>query len=195
MRPMARRRFGRLGHDRPVRLHLGCGWVRKEGWTNVDLFATRAEICWDLATGIPLDDDSVEAIFHEHMLEHLTLETGFAFTRECLRVLRPGALLRIGVPDAGALLDSYSGKAGPEWASSRPTGMLAVQALFYENGHRAMYDGETLTRMCLAAGFAEATVRAAGEGELQPNPDTPDRASGTLYVEARKASVDGMAPL
>jgi predicted SAM-dependent methyltransferase len=163
--------------------------VRKEGWLNVDLFATRADVYWDLALGIPLPDSSVEAVFHEHMLEHLTLQSGFMFTRECHRVLKPGSVLRIGVPDAGALLDSYSGKGDPEWANSRPTGMLAVQALFYENGHLAMYDSETLILMCRAAGFAEATQRMSGEGLLQPSPDTPSRESGTLYVEARKRSL------
>jgi hypothetical protein len=96
-------------------------------------------------------------------------------------------VLRVGVPNAGALIDSYSGKADPTWANSLPTGMLAVQSLFYEHGHRAMYDAETLTLMCRAAGFAEAASREAGGGWIQPNPDTPGRSVGTLYVEARKA--------
>ena len=96
-------------------------------------------------------------------------------------------MLRIGVPDAGACIDSYSGKAGPEWAASRPTAMLAVQALFYENGHRAMYDGETLALMCRAAGFSEVERKEAGESWIDGCPDTPGRASGTLYVDARKA--------
>jgi predicted SAM-dependent methyltransferase len=187
MRPLARRQLERAGRGESLKLHLGCGWIPKQGWVNVDLFATRADICWDLSLGIPLPDDSVDAIFHEHMLEHLSLGSGLAFTRECHRVLKPGRLLRIGVPDAGALLDSYAGKADPEWASSRPTPMLAVQALFYENDHRAMYDAETLTLMCRAAGFAEAQAHAAGGGLMQPNPDTVERSSGTLYVEARKA--------
>ncbi len=186
VRPVARRQFAKANARGPVKLHLGCGWVHKEGWLNVDLFATRADVYWDLVLGIPLPDSSVEAVFHEHMLEHLTLQAGYMFTRECHRVLEPGGVLRIGVPDAGALLDSYSGKADPEWANSRPTGMLAVQALFYEHGHLAMYDGETLTLMCRAAGFTDATRRMAGEGLLQPSPDTPSRESGTLYVEARK---------
>jgi predicted SAM-dependent methyltransferase len=187
MRPFARRQLAKLNERALVRLHLGCGWEYKDGWVNIDLFATRADICWDLALGIPLSDGSVDAVFHEHMLEHLSLETGFAFTRECHRVLKSGGALRVGVPDAGELLDSYSGKADPGWANSRPTGMLAVQALFYENGHRAMYDADTLTLMCRAAGFAEAAQFRPGEGSIHPNPDTPNRSKGTLYVEARKA--------
>jgi len=187
MRPLAARRWERLAGSGPLRLHLGCGWTHLEDWVNVDLFATLADIPWDLRAGIPLPAGSVEAIFHEHMLEHLSLRDGFLFTQECLRVLAPGGVLRIGVPDAGACIDSYSGKAAPDWARSRPTGMLAVEALFYENGHLAMYDGETLALMCRAAGFADVARREAGESWIEPCPDTPARASGTLYVDARKA--------
>jgi predicted SAM-dependent methyltransferase len=185
MRPRARRRWETAATAAPIRLHLGCGWVRLEDWLNVDLFATRADIPWDLRWGVPLEPGSVEAIFHEHMLEHLSLRDGFLFTRECRRLLKPGGVLRIGVPDAGACIDSYSGKGSPDWAASRPTGLLAVQALFYENGHLAMYDAETLTLLCRAAGFAEAARREWGESWIEPCPDTAERESGTLYVDAR----------
>lgn len=102
-------------------------------------------------------------------------------------MLAPGGVLRIGVPDAGLCLDSYAGNADPDWARSRPTGMLAVQSLFYEHGHRSMWDAETLTLACRAAGFAEARHTPAGESWIAPCPDSPERADGTLYVEARKS--------
>jgi predicted SAM-dependent methyltransferase len=187
MRPLAARRWERLAGRRPLRLHLGCGWTPLRDWVNVDLFATKADIPWDLRAGIPLRAAAADAIFHEHMLEHLSLRDGFLFTQECLRVLAPGGVLRIGVPDAGACIDSYSGAGPPDWAASRPTGMLAVEALFYENGHLAMYDAETLVLLCRAAGFAEVERREAGLSWIEPCPDTLQRASGTLYVDARKA--------
>jgi predicted SAM-dependent methyltransferase len=188
LRPLAQKKFERARREGYTRLHLGCGWVHKDGWLNIDLFATRADVYWDLRLGIPFPDDSVEAISHEHMLEHLSLEHGFSITRECLRVLRPGGVLRIGVPDAGLCVNSYAGTAAPDWAASQITGMLAVQALFYENGHRAMYDAETLMLMCRAAGFAEAKHSDWGEGWIQPSPDIPSRRGGTLYVDARKGA-------
>lgn len=186
VRPVARRRWAEVAASDPIRLHVGCGWTYLEDWINVDLFATKADIAWDLRQGVPLADGTVDAIFHEHMLEHLNLREGLLFTLECARLLKPGGLLRIGVPDAGACIDSYSGKGNPEWAESRPTGMLAVQGLFYENGHRAMYDGETLTLMCRAAGFAEVERQEWGTSWLGSSPDSAHRESGTLYVDARK---------
>jgi len=186
-RPVSKRKWAQVPTDGTAKLHLGCGWVHKDGWVNVDLFATSADIVWDLRHGIPLPDDSVAAIFHEHMLEHLSLRDGHLLARECLRVLAPGGVLRIGVPDAGLCIDSYAGKADPDWASSRPTGMLAVQSLFYEHGHRSMWDGETLTRALLAAGFADAQHAKFGESWIEPCPDSEDARDGTLYAEARKA--------
>jgi predicted SAM-dependent methyltransferase len=186
VKPLSQRRWADLAGSQPLRLHVGCGWTHLDGWVNVDLFATRADIVWDLRQGVPLPDGSVDAIFHEHMLEHMSLRDGFLFTRECARLLKPGGVLRVGVPDAGACIDSYSGKGTPDWAASRPTGMVAVQALFYENGHRAMYDGETLTLLCKAAGFADARRQSWGTSLIDPCPDTEDRESGTLYVDAPK---------
>jgi predicted SAM-dependent methyltransferase len=189
LHPWSRRKLRAAADRSPLRLHLGSGGVNKPGWLNIDLALGRADVAWDLSTGIPFPTSSVDAIFHEHMLEHLDLPTGFAFSRECLRVLKPGGILRIAVPDAGHLLGSYAGTADRGWAESRPTPMLAVNALFYEHGHRAMYDADTLTLMLCAAGFAHATRSEFGGGDLQPSPDSRVRRDGTLYVEARKPGV------
>jgi predicted SAM-dependent methyltransferase len=186
LRPWSRRKLARAQAQSPLRLHLGSGWVRKEGWVNIDLVLSKPDIAWNLVTGIPFETGTVDAIFHEHVFEHIEVRDGFAFAQECLRVLKPGGVLRIGVPDAGALLESYAGTGDPAWARSRPTPMLAVHSLFYGHDHRAMYDEQTLTLLLRAAGFAETQRCAFGEGWLQPSPDTEHRRSGTLYVEGRK---------
>jgi predicted SAM-dependent methyltransferase len=139
-----------------------------------------------LRHSLPIADDAAHAVFHEFMLGYLNLRDAFTFTLECLRVLEPGGIMRIGVPDAGACLDSYFGKGDSAWADSHPTGMLSVQALFYNYPHRSMYDAETLQLMCWAAGFTEVVVRDWGQGWIQPSPDAPHRRDGSLYVEARK---------
>jgi predicted SAM-dependent methyltransferase len=186
MRRSSRRKFASADRQPSLRLHLGCGWVYKDGWINIDLFMTRADIAWDLAAGLPLHDASVDTIFHEHLMEHLTLQQGDALTKECLRVLKPDGILRIGVPDAGACVASYAGLVDPGWARSQPTGLLAVQALFYEHGHKAMYDAETLSLMCRASGFQVVQARDWGDSGIEPVPDTESRKGGTLYVECVK---------
>jgi predicted SAM-dependent methyltransferase len=185
-RPLAARRIERLRKRRPLKLHLGSGSIYKAGWVNIDLLPAKVDVPWNLADGIPFPDASVDAVMHEHLQEHLTLRKGYELARESSRVLKPGGILRVGVPDAGEAVQSYAGNWSDDWARSAPTGMIAIQDLFYANGHRAMYDGQTLKLLLGAAGFYDVQRYAFGEGRLQPNEDSPHRRSGTLYVEAVK---------
>lgn len=53
----------------------------------------------DLSRGIPFPDASVDVVYHSHVLEHLDRDVAHRFIRECARVLRPGGLIRVVVPD------------------------------------------------------------------------------------------------
>jgi SAM-dependent methyltransferase len=182
------RRRARAFRRRPqLLLHLGCGSEIKGGWVNVDLFGPRfIDLAWNLTRGLPFDDASVDGIFHEHVLEHFTLSDGFALTQECHRVLREGGVLRIGVPNAADYVLSYL-EGGRGFIESvrpgRPTPLLAMQEVFYEYGHRTMYDFETLEFLCNAAGFMSVVCRRFGETRLPQNPDSASRRLETLYVE------------
>jgi predicted SAM-dependent methyltransferase len=185
-RPLATRTVRRVQAAPPVLLNIGSGYNPKPDWTNIDLVGAPVDLAWDLTRGIPFPDASVDGIYHEHLLEHLTLRDGLNLCRECHRALRRGGILRIAVPNAGALLRSYAGTGERTWAQAAPTPMLAVQALFYEYGHRTMYDAELLTLVVVSAGFRDAEVREFGDTQMDPVPDDPVRRGGTLYVEAVK---------
>ena len=53
----------------------------------------------DLRKGIPADDASVDVVYHSHLLEHLDRDVVPVFLAEVKRVLRPGGVHRIVVPD------------------------------------------------------------------------------------------------
>lgn len=53
----------------------------------------------DLSKGIPFGDGTVDAVFHNNVLEHLDREVAEAFLVECHRVLKPAGIHRIVVPD------------------------------------------------------------------------------------------------
>jgi predicted SAM-dependent methyltransferase len=183
LQPLARILIRRSLKRPAVRVNLGSGFDPKPDWTNIDLAGAPRAVPWNLAKGIPYPDDSVDVVFHEHLLEHLPMHVGFALTKECKRVLRPGGVLRFGVPDAEAVIRSYARQISTAWAESKPTAMLAVCGLFYEHGHRAMYDSLTLEMLCRAAGFDEVARAYDGESRIQPCPDSPGR-FGSAWVEA-----------
>jgi predicted SAM-dependent methyltransferase len=187
-RPRERRKARLVGGNAEIRLHLGCGGERKQGWINIDLLGDPVDVAWNLAAPLPFSSGSVSAIFHEHLLEHLPLPAGDAFMQECLRVLRPGGILRVGVPDAGRLLASYAGDQAylEELHPGRPTALLAVQELFYWHRHCAMFDVETLELFFRAGGFPDPRQREFGDTDLEQAPDTERRRAETLYMEARK---------
>ncbi|WP_211255003.1 class I SAM-dependent methyltransferase [Nevskia soli] len=53
----------------------------------------------DLSRGIPFPANSVDVVYHSHVLEHLDRGIAKEFVAECARVLRPGGIIRIAVPD------------------------------------------------------------------------------------------------
>lgn len=61
----------------------------------------------DLSKGIPFESDSVDAVYHSHVLEHLDRPVARGFLKETLRVLKPGGICRIVVPDFEFLCRAY----------------------------------------------------------------------------------------
>jgi predicted SAM-dependent methyltransferase len=119
---------------------------------------------------LPFDTESVHAIFSSHMVEHLTYKEGLAFLKECRRVLRPDGAMRIIVPDACSLINSYTGKdycnsqgvphnydiADFDELSGTCAAAKTDAAKLYEllhAHHHSMYDYETMHGMVEEAGL------------------------------------------
>lgn len=69
----------------------------------------RNVLVYDLAKGIPFESNSVDAVYHSHMLEHLDKGVVDGFLLEAKRVLRAGGIHRIVVPDFEYLCSQYLG--------------------------------------------------------------------------------------
>ncbi len=61
----------------------------------------------NLAKGIPFGPDSVDVVYHSHILEHLDRAVAEVFLSEARRVLKPGGIQRIVVPDFEQLCRNY----------------------------------------------------------------------------------------
>ena len=83
-----------------MKIHLGCGTKRMEGWLNVDQFASlKPDLVVDLAEfPWPWPDNSVEEIYSHHVFEHLA--NTCATMMECWRILKPGGTVETIVPYA-----------------------------------------------------------------------------------------------
>lgn len=187
--PIERRRARRLvERGSELRLHLGAADTYLDGWCNIDYArpGRRLDLRWDLRRPLPFPDASVDAIFSEHVFEHIPYVGALRLLRECRRLLRRDGVCRIGVPDFERYARSYLG-ADPlidDHRPDAPTRALAVAEVFYLHGHRSSYDFETLSAMATAAGFSLIERSHAGGGRIVPSPDSPARAVETLYVDA-----------
>lgn len=81
-------------------INLGCGSRYREGWTNLDISPTSPQVkAWDVLSGIPFPDDTFEFVYHSHLLEHIPKSKVTGFLAECYRVLKPGCVIRVVVPN------------------------------------------------------------------------------------------------
>jgi SAM-dependent methyltransferase len=169
-----------------MKLNLGCGAHVVDGWTNVD-YALGARLAklpafkavnsrlhlfnleWDsrivlhdLTKRFPWDDASADAAYTSHTLEHMSRDDGRRFILECFRVLKPGASLRVVVPDLRVVVDRYvRGELKAEYVveelgvlyeadSSTVKGRLAP---LLQYPHKCMYDTDALCRLMADCGF------------------------------------------
>jgi SAM-dependent methyltransferase len=61
----------------------------------------------NLAKRLPFDSNSIDAVYHSHLLEHLDRYLAKTFLLEVKRVLKPGGIQRIVVPDLEKVCGAY----------------------------------------------------------------------------------------
>lgn len=98
-------------------LNVGCGQRYDRRWVNLDLSSRDASVVQcDINHGLPFADGSFDAVYHSHVFEHLKPEQGQRLLKECFRVLAPGGVLRIVVPDLEKIAQLYLQKHQSAWS-------------------------------------------------------------------------------
>lgn len=89
-------------------LNVGCGRKFHPGWTNVDMASSSPHVdAHNLLHGFPYPDNQFDVVYHSQVLEHIPKDKAAGFLRECLRVLKPGGVLRVVVPDLENIATEY----------------------------------------------------------------------------------------
>lgn len=151
------------------KLQLGAGPTVLPGWLSTDVAPASFRILYlDATRPFPLDDDTIDYIYSEHMIEHVSWHEGLRMLRECRRVLRPGGAIRVATPDLGVLVDLYNHPDKPvndryvAWITERSLPGLGarktsfvVNNAFHAWGHQFLYDGELMELALREAGFTD----------------------------------------
>lgn len=194
-----RRRASKLHELTELKLHLGCGKRIMPGWVNLDCFAAPGiDFECDFRDPLPFADGVATLIYTEHVLEHLEELDAMMLLRECHRVMRPGAKIRLGVPDLEIFIHAYinrdeaffkhaSGIGSPMRPLDTPARVINQMARMGGH-HRFAWDFETLKSAFESAGFVQIKKGSPGVSEHESLClDDPAHAFETLYIEAIKA--------
>lgn len=168
-----------------VKLNIGSFTTMfHHGWRNIDTidlsrWAQQFDYTfmhWDVLKGLPYDDNVVDLIFSCHVLEHFSYDDGAKLLAECARVLKPGGVLRVLVPDTHALIEQYNANRLnlfdelSSTAAARSTQAGKLWELLCGGDHRSFYDWTTLEHVLQSAGFGtveRATFRKSRSTMMQ----------------------------
>ena len=85
-----------------MRLNLGCGKLELDGYTNIDIANG------DAAYPLPdIESGTCDEVRASHLLEHFRQEEVAAVLGEWVRVLKPGGVLKVAVPDFAKVAALY----------------------------------------------------------------------------------------
>lgn len=137
----------------------------------------------DLAYGIPLHDNTADFVYSSHFLEHLPRKQGEMLLKEAYRVLKPGGMLRLCVPDLEYALSLY--------ASGQKEKMLENYFFIDDDEshyarHKYMYDFAMLRDLLTHIGFQRITRCSFQAGKTPDIQKLDNRPEDTLFIEAQK---------
>lgn len=102
-----RRRLPKIKLKRKIQLNLGCGKKIEKNFINIDIRDWEQEIVWDLREGIPFPDNSVDVVWSQHLIEHLTNDESKDLLKEIYRVLKVGGVTMHTMPHASDPTSCY----------------------------------------------------------------------------------------
>jgi hypothetical protein len=114
-----------------IKLNLGCGSVRPQGWINTDsslnanlqkipfigkiitrpfnkvVYEGGHMVYMNLNKRWKYADNTVDIVYASHLFEHLSLTSAKLFLTESYRCLKPGGVIRLVVPDLYKICRTY----------------------------------------------------------------------------------------
>jgi predicted SAM-dependent methyltransferase len=135
------------------KLHLGCGMRHIPGFLHVDILdAPHIDVQCSIDDLSRFADGSADLIYASHVLEHFGRHEVVGVLKEWCRVLAPGGVLRIAVPDFAAVVNLYE-QEGLKDGQSGLVGLVCGGQRNSYDFHKIIFDEPFLTYLFLSTGF------------------------------------------
>ena len=172
------------------KLHVGCGNVKLPGWLNIDV-GPGADLVIDVRQGLPLEENSIDFIYNEHFVEHLTYEECEKVLSEFRRCLKKGGVVRIATPDLDSLIQQYDKDFKnkdwfPDGFEFVKTKGMAMNMAFRWWGHKFLYNEEELKNQFSKAGFQNIKKCEFNKSNYSELSNLETRKESKLIMEATK---------
>jgi SAM-dependent methyltransferase len=226
------------------RVNLGCGPNAPANWINVDgswnawfshhpglrkffetigIFRKGSGDQWrvrplvhDITKPLPFATNSIATIYGSHVLEHLYRSDAIQLLAESKRVLKPGGILRLVVPDVQTMARNYlaskdaqrkdhhheNGESAADLLNDQlgfrsptpPSGSFVFK--FYAvwkdfHHHKWMYDSHSLAKLMADAGFTGVAEKSFCQSEI---PGIEEVELGARVLNGAGACVEGKKP-
>jgi predicted SAM-dependent methyltransferase len=197
------RRF-RARSEGLLKVQLGPGQEHYlEGWVNVDgnIFTKNCDVWADFRNKLPFRDNTVDAFYSHHVIEHLPEDLLPFHFREIHRCLKPGGVFRVGGPNGEMAVRKFQ-EGDSAWFSDFPDkraslGGRLANFIFCRGEHLTILTFSWLEELAVSGGFRKLyRCQPVTEtnfpnvfdslvlgNESESTPDVPH----TLIVEGQKA--------
>ena len=176
------------------RLHWGCGPITPYGWVNSDIEpGPGVDVVADIRNGLPLADDSFDYIVSIHTLPEIPYRDLDRTLQELRRVLAPGGVLRLSLPDLDKAIKAYASRdidyffLIPDDVVTSLSGKMIVQLLWYGRS-RSMFTEEFATELLNRNGFRsiQSCPFRQTYSQYPGIVELDDRELESFFIEARK---------
>ncbi len=164
-------------------LNLGGGSNLFDRWLTADI-DPRADIYVNITTPLPFDNETIDVVYLEEVIEHVSYEKAASLSRECFRILKAGGTLRLTTPDLDSFVSHFDGSVKCE---------KAINSIFYNHGHKYIYCRSGIIDLLKLSGFNPIRRSSFGDersefGEFDTHAFRFDASDIQLtqYLEAKK---------
>jgi len=180
--------MNRTETNKPIYVNYGCGFSAPSGWMNFDgsptlrfermpllgKLYTKNEMRFpdniqygDVVKGLPLPNNSADLVYCSHILEHLSLDDFRLAIQNTYKIMKPGAIFRLVVPDLKVIAKRYIESSNDDASikfiketlmgkERREKGVLArLKSTLANSDHLWMWDSNSLALELKNGGFSQ----------------------------------------